>query len=261
MFATDLSAAAIARARAGTFPESIEHEVSPERLRRFFVKTDGRYQVSKAIRDACVFAQQDVTRDPPFSKLDLISCCNVLIYLGAALQERRHPDLPLRARSPPASSGSALRRASAGSRTSSRPSTRSTRSTRGSRRPSAHLGFGLTAGDRTRRAAGGAAAEEAGGSAAAIEREADRLILGRYAPAGVVVNADMEIVQFRGKTGPYLEATPGAASFNLFKMAREGLAVRAPPGRPAGGQERRPGEGGGPAGSRRTAGSGRSASR
>ena len=73
------------------FPASIEREVSPDRLRRFFVKTDGRYRVSKAIRDACVFARQDVTRDPPFSRLDLISCCNVLIYLGATLQERVIP--------------------------------------------------------------------------------------------------------------------------------------------------------------------------
>jgi len=91
MFATDLSAAAVTRARAGTFPASIEKEVSSDRLRRFFVKTDGRYQVSKLIRDACVFAPHDLTRDPPFSKVDLISCCNVLIYLSAALQERVLP--------------------------------------------------------------------------------------------------------------------------------------------------------------------------
>jgi two-component system, chemotaxis family, CheB/CheR fusion protein len=87
MFGTDLSAAAIARARSGAFPASIENEVSTDRLRRFFVKTDGRYQINKAIRDVCVFAPQDLTRDSPFSKLDLISCCNVLIYLSAAQQE------------------------------------------------------------------------------------------------------------------------------------------------------------------------------
>src|SRR5207253_8572094 len=93
MFATDLSPAAVTRARAGTFPASIETEVSADRLRRFFVKTDGRYRVIKTIRDVCVFASQDVTRDPPFSKLDLVSCCNVLIYLSAALQERVIPVL------------------------------------------------------------------------------------------------------------------------------------------------------------------------
>ncbi len=96
MFATDLSAAAVARARAATFPASIEHEVSADRLRRFFVKTDGRYQVSKAIRDVCVFAPQDLTRDPPFSRLDLISCCNVLIYLERCIAGAGPPGPALR---------------------------------------------------------------------------------------------------------------------------------------------------------------------
>ncbi len=221
MFATDLSAAAVTRARAGTFSASIENEVSAGRLRRFFVKTDGRYQISKAIRDTCVFAQQDVTRDPPFSKLDLISCSNVLIYLSAALQERVIPVLHYALKptgflklGPSEGVGRFTNLFSAVDKKhkiyARKPG------------PSAHLGFGLTAGDRIAAPAGGQQ-KEAGWSATAIEKEADRLILGRYAPAGVVVNADMEIVQFRGKTGPYLEATPGAASLNLFKMAREGL--------------------------------------
>src|SRR3989441_845001 len=222
MFATDLSAAAVTQARAGRFPASIENEVSADRLRRFFVKTDGRYQISKAIRDACVFAQQDVTRDPPFSKLDLISCSNVLIYLSAALQERVIPVLHYALKptgflklGPSESVGRFTNLFSVLDKKHKiyawKPG------------PSAYLGFGLTAGDRIAAPAGGQQ-KEAGWSAAAIEKEADRLILGRYAPAGVVVNADMEIVQFRGQTGPYLEALPGAASLNLFKMAREGLA-------------------------------------
>jgi len=222
MFATDLSAAAVTQARAGRFPASIDNEVSADRLRRFFVKTDGRYQISKAIRDACVFAQQDVTRDPPFSKLDLISCSNVLIYLSAALQERVIPVLHYALKptgflklGPSESVGRFTNLFSVLDKKHKiyawKPG------------PSAYLGFGLTAGDRIAAPAGGQQ-KEAGWSAAAIEKEADRLILGRYAPAGVVVNADMEIVQFRGQTGPYLEALPGAASLNLFKMAREGLA-------------------------------------
>ena len=222
MFATDLSAAAVTQARAGIFPLSIEHEVSPERLRRFFVRTDGRYQISKAIRDACVFAQQDVTRDPPFSKLDLISCCNVLIYLGAALQERLIPVFHYALKptgflklGPSESVGRFTNLFSVIDKMhkiySRKPG------------PSAHLGFGITAGDRIVTPAA-AQQKGRGGSAATTEREADRLILERYGPAGVVVNADMEIVQFRGKTGPYLEPTPGVASLNLLRMAREGLA-------------------------------------
>ncbi len=222
MFATDLSATAIARARAGTFPASIEGEVPPERLRRFFVKTDGRYQISKSIRDVCVFAQQDVTRDPPFSKLDLISCCNLLIYLDAPLQERVIPIFHYALKptgflklGPSESVG----------RFTNLFSVTDKKHKIHARKPgaSAHGGFGLTAGDRIA-APARAQEEEVGGSAATIEQEADRVILGRYAPAGVVVNADMEIVQFRGRTGLYLEATPGAASLNLFKMAREDLS-------------------------------------
>ena len=221
LFATDLSAAAIARARAGIFPASIEHEISADRLQRFFDKTDGRYRVSKVIRDACVFAQQDVTRDPPFSRLDLISCCNMLIYLGATLQERLIPTFHYALKptgflrlGPSESVG----------RFTNLFSTVDKKHKIYARKggPSAHVGFGLTARDPI--AAPVVGRPEVGGTAAAIEREVDRLVLGQYAPAGVVVNADMEIVQFRGKTGPYLEATPGAASLNLFKMAREGLA-------------------------------------
>jgi two-component system, chemotaxis family, CheB/CheR fusion protein len=221
VFATDLSAAAVIRARTGTFPASIEGEVSTERLRRFFVKVNGRYQISKAIRDVCVFAQQDLSRDPPFSKLDLISCCNLLIYLSAALQERVIPVLHYALKptgflklGPSESIG----------RFTSLFSVVDKKHKIHARKPgpSAHLGFGLSAGDRLA-APTGPQQREAGWSGTAIEKEADRLILGRYAPAGVVVNADMQIVQFRGKTGPYLEAAPGAASLELFKMAREGL--------------------------------------
>ena len=222
MFATDLSASAITRARAGTFPASIENEASPERLRKFFVKTDGRYQVSKAIRDVCVFAPQDLTRDPPFSRLDLISCCNLLIYLSAALQERVIPVLHYALKPTgflklgPSEGVGRLTNLFA-------PIDKKHKIYARKAAPSAHFGFGVTAADRIAAPARGED-KEPGWSAAAIEKEADRLVLGRYAPVGVVVNADMQIVQFRGKTGAYLEATPGAASFDLFKMAREGLA-------------------------------------
>ena len=222
VFATDLSAAAISRARAGMFPPSIEHEVSPERLRRFFNKIDGQYQISKVIRDVCVFAQQDLTKDPPFSKLDLISCCNVLIYLSAGLQERVLPVFHYALKpsgflklGPSESVGRLTNLFSVVDRKHKIYARKAG--------PSGHLGFGLTAADRGA-APARAQQKEVGWSVPAIEREADRLVLERYAPAGVVVNAAMEIVQFRGRTGPYLEGTSGAASLNLFRMAREGLS-------------------------------------
>ncbi len=91
IFGTDLSEAAIQRARAAVYKESIETDVSPARLRRFFHKTEGSYQISKSIRDLCVFSIQNIFRDPPFSRMDLVSCRNVMIYLSQALQKRVIP--------------------------------------------------------------------------------------------------------------------------------------------------------------------------
>ncbi len=88
IFATDVSESAIEFARAGVYPASIEADVSTERLRRFFTRVDGGYRVTKMVRDLCVFARQDLTRDPPFSHLDLILCRNVLIYMDAQLQRK-----------------------------------------------------------------------------------------------------------------------------------------------------------------------------
>src|SRR6202023_4046694 len=88
IFATDLSESIVARARAGTYPESIAEQVSAERLERFFTRVDGHYQVRRTLRDLCVFARHDVTKDPPFSHIDVISCCNLLIYFEPRLQER-----------------------------------------------------------------------------------------------------------------------------------------------------------------------------
>ncbi len=86
LFGTDISEPAIEKARVGVYPETALGEMSTERLRRFFFKVEGGYQIVKSMREMCVFARQDLTRDPPFSRLDLISCRNVLIYMGPVLQ-------------------------------------------------------------------------------------------------------------------------------------------------------------------------------
>jgi two-component system, chemotaxis family, CheB/CheR fusion protein len=91
IFATDVSDNIIQRARSGVYPESIAMDVSADRLKRFFQKANGGYQVTKPVRDICVFAKQDIGKDPPFSKLDLISCRNVMIYMGPVLQKRILP--------------------------------------------------------------------------------------------------------------------------------------------------------------------------
>ena len=91
IFATDISELALERARKGLYSDEIKNFVPPRLLRRFFTKVDGGYEIVKRVRDACVFARQDLTKDPPFANVDLISCCNVLIYLGPAIQKQILP--------------------------------------------------------------------------------------------------------------------------------------------------------------------------
>ncbi|HYN20018.1 MAG TPA: CheR family methyltransferase, partial [Thermoanaerobaculia bacterium] len=93
VFASDVNATVIDRARAGLYSKKITHDVSPERLRRFFTEADGGYRINKRIRDLCVFARHNVLTDPPFSQIDLISCRNLLIYLESALQQKVVPRL------------------------------------------------------------------------------------------------------------------------------------------------------------------------
>jgi two-component system, chemotaxis family, CheB/CheR fusion protein len=88
IFGTDISEGAIDKARAGVYPESSVADISPERMRRFFVKVEGGYQITKSVREMCIFARQDLAKDPPFSRLDLVSCRNVLIYMGPLLQKK-----------------------------------------------------------------------------------------------------------------------------------------------------------------------------
>jgi len=221
IFATDISETAIEQARAGIYPPNVVEELSPERLRRFFTKTDGQYQINKPIRDLCVFARQDLTRDPPFSKLDLIVCRNVLIYLGQPLQHRLigvfhyalKPTGYLML-------GSAETIGPHGElfavcdkkhhiyRKKLGETPQNVQFTVPYTRPT----FGRAA----------RAGEEARGGGN-VQSEANRLILDRYSPPGVIVNDDLRIMQFRGQTGRFLEPAPGDASLNLLKMCREGL--------------------------------------
>ena len=96
IFASDISLPAIEKARSGRYLENISEDISPERLNRFFTKIEGGYQIDKTLREMCVFTRHNLIDDPPFSKLDLISCRNVLIYLGR-VQKDILSTLPLRA--------------------------------------------------------------------------------------------------------------------------------------------------------------------
>jgi two-component system, chemotaxis family, CheB/CheR fusion protein len=221
IFATDLSEKAINNARTGRYPESIARNLSPERLERFFVKVDGSYQVSKSIRERCVFAKHDITRDPPFSNLDLISCRNVLIYMGPVLQKRAMAVFHY-ALNP--TGFLLLGKSEAIGRYLHLFAAADKKYKIYSKKPAPHpIALGLAPMDYgSKRVAIGRDTGEAGFD---IKKEAERIILSKYAPAGVVVNERLEILDFHGHTGIYLEHSQGEASLNLLKMAREGLKL------------------------------------
>ena len=223
VFGTDLSESAVEKARSGRYPPNITQDVSPARRQRFFQEVDGGYRVTKTIRDMCVFARHDVTRDPPFSRMDLISCRNVLIYFELRMQQRVmavfHYAL--------LSSGVLLLGTSETASTAEDLFTPVDKKHRiYLKRPAAPALFGFGASR-----AGGREGQEGKPVAAKpgpreeLPREADRILLARYAPAGVIVDEKDDIVEFRGETEPYLEHAQGRASLNLFKMARKGLLL------------------------------------
>lgn len=221
VFGTDISdPRCIGKARDGLFPETIQAELTPARLKRFFVREDHGYRVAKEVRDLCIFAKQDVTGDPPFSHLDLISCRNLMIYLTPELQRKviatfhyaLKPSgfLLLGASETISGHDSDLfaavdskhkiycRKAAVSRLSMPSPSNNAALAKRGTSLPVP------TASD--------------------FRKEADRVLLNRCAPAGVLVNDGYHVLQFRGRTSRYLEPAPGEASLSLLKMARGNLA-------------------------------------
>jgi two-component system, chemotaxis family, CheB/CheR fusion protein len=227
LFGTDLSLSVIEKARAGRYPVSVEAEVSPARLERFFSQDERGYTIRREVRDLCVFAKHDVARDAPFSAMDLVSCRNLMIYLGADLQERvvallhyalKEPGFLLLGNAESVRSFSGFTKVDGKhklfARTSSAP----------------RLSFDFTRPARqqalspeTARVDAAFGARSAG--QAEVFREADRLVLTQFAPPGVVVTDDLTVVQFRGRTAPFLEHAAGAASLDLLRTVREELRV------------------------------------
>lgn len=221
IFATDLSEAALERAREGRYPTNIEQDVSGERLRRFFTKVGDYYQVTKATREMCVFARHDMTRDPPYSRLDLISCRNVLIYLEPRLQE-----VVLATFHYALSPGGFLivgqaetvgAAASLFSTLDERHRIYSRSSSGGPPRLLSILSGGPSPIGALPSARKPAVSEAA--------READRLLLARFSPAGVLVDDSLRVLEFRGDTDAFLDHGHGRASLNLERLVRKGLLM------------------------------------
>lgn len=236
IFGSDLSDVAINKARAGLYPLSIATDVSPERLRRFFTKANGQYQISKAIRDMCVFAKQDLITDPPFSQIDLITCRNVMIYLEPGAQK-----LILQifhyALKP---NGFLMLGKSEGIGVHTNlylPKDKNHKIY--SKKPVSgrrHLVFeGLEAHaasipprvySPTRPRVKDYTESMARSPDADLSKDVDRVLLAStLVPASVVIDESFAIVQFRGDLTPYLNFPTGKATWNLLKMASEDLMM------------------------------------
>jgi two-component system CheB/CheR fusion protein len=230
IFGTDVSHSAIEKARAGYYLHSISDEVSAERLKRFFVKQDDQYRIAKNIRELCIFARQDVTRDPPFSRLGLVSCRNLLIYLDATAQRRvmqvfHYSLLPrgFLVLGPSESVGHAsdlFELADKQHRIYTRKSAPSSGAFRGTHRSSGAYARPRDVDDNELPAIL---------DAESAEREADRLLIARFAPASILIDDSLNILQFRGETGRYLEHASGTSSLNLNRVARPELLVEIAP--------------------------------
>jgi two-component system CheB/CheR fusion protein len=227
VFGTDINELLLDKARAGLYSRNDVQEVAPERLRRFFVQEDAGYRICKSVRELCVFAKHDVLSDPSFSRLDLVSCRNLMIYLQPVLHERLvaifHYSLEpggFLVLGGSETIGGSTQLFSTFNKTHKLyckiPALNRPLATL---QPKAGPPEKITAGQRPGPLTSGLAGE------GDVQKEADRLLLAKYAPAGVLINEAMEILQFRGRTSIYLEPPPGRASYNLLKMVREGLLV------------------------------------
>ena len=236
IFATDLNEANLSRARSGFYPKTLTNDVSPERLRRFFVEEEHGYRVIKQLRESIVFARQDIINDPPFSRMDLISCRNVMIYLVASLQKKVIPTFHYALKKggflflgasesvgnfgelfvPVSKKQKIFAKLAAPIRAFQIPVKQA-----GGERVAKPIAALLPFATKKRPLA----PRDSFLSELNAEREADRVTMNQFAPPGVLVSRDFQVLQFRGRTGAYLEAPTGKATFALLRMAREDLML------------------------------------
>lgn len=227
IFATDLDRDAIEKARLGNYPDNIAADVSAERLRRFFVKEDAGYRVSKEIREMVVFAPQNIIMDPPFTKLDILTCRNLLIYLSSELQKKLMPLFHYSL-----NSGGVLFLGSAETIGSfSNLFAPLDVKARIYRRLEESIAPGVPVDFPSTRTSLAQVREEVLAEPNANQRVptpniqvlADRVIVQRFSPIGVLCNELGDILYISGRAGKYLEPAVGKANLNIFAMARAGL--------------------------------------
>ncbi|MGH9628742.1 MAG: chemotaxis protein CheB, partial [Bryobacteraceae bacterium] len=224
IFATDIDERGLEIARKGRYPASVAEHVSPERLERFFIKEDGTYQIKRELREMCIFSNHSIIKDPPFSRLDLISCRNVMIYLEVDLQRKVFPLFHYALRP-----GGYLFLGPSESATSHRELFRTADKKhrifqRKDTLPRPQVTFSLAELSRPSEIGGrkqsGQIPDEQN-----LLRQLERLVLQKYRPACITVRENGDAVYFSGRTGRYLEQPTGALEANVVNMAREGLRI------------------------------------
>lgn len=226
IFATDIDELALGIARAARYPEALIESVSPERRKRFFTYDDGSYVLAKEVRDLCVFSPHSVIRDPPFSRIDLISCRNLLIYFGSDVQTQVIPTFHYALK--PGGYlflGTSENVSQFGELFTPVDKKQRIFRSRGDRSTAARLP--LTApGIRSAQLAASRSGIGRGMAAGvALRQSVESQVLDRYAPPHVVVNREGDIVFYSLRTGKYLEASAGAPTRQLANVARKGLRL------------------------------------
>ena len=222
VFATDIDIDAIEQARAGVYPASIAADVSPERLARFFVQDGDTYRVVKPLRDTLVFAKQDVIKDPPFSRVDLVSCRNLLIYMDSELQQRLMSVFHY-AINPAGHLFLGSSETVGAADDLFRPVNRKWKlfQRQDSAKPRRTIPSGMLSPLPLR--ADGQPKRTAAAVRVNVRELAEKALLDTHVPASAVIDAEGDVLYIHGHTGRYLELAPGEPSGSIFKMARDGL--------------------------------------
>jgi two-component system, chemotaxis family, CheB/CheR fusion protein len=231
IFATDLSGQAISKARIGVYSKQDLETVSPKRIQQFFTKADNNFRVNKTVREMCVFAQHNILSDPPFSRLDFISCCNLFIYLDTAAQKKvvntfhyalKEDGFLMLGKSENISHSTNLftsinkkhkifsRKINASSQRLPELSPRFTQPIVSKNKNP------LDKRDKTQ--------INISGNYQGLDKAIDEVLISEFMPASVVIDHQMEIVQFRGTTDLFLTHPKGKATFSILKMARPEIA-------------------------------------
>ncbi len=223
IFATDLDERAILKARAGSYPEGITADVNAERLARFFARNAGGYRVSKSVREMIVFAVQNVLKDPPFTRLDLVSCRNLLIYLNPDIQHRLLPVLHYALKP----GGILMLGTSETVGELEDVFEPLDRKWRLYERLPGPPGAGPVGGFNLE-SLGAQRVARRGAPAASPSAAIEKALLERFAPPTAIISERGDIAYLHGRTGNFLEPSSGEPQNNLFAMAREGLEYELP---------------------------------